>query len=284
MVHGFFMPQANHRETQVLRFGIFEIDASAGELRKNGARIKLQEQPFQVLVMLLDAQGSVVTREEIRARLWGDDIFVDFDQSLNTAVNKIREALGDSASSPRYVETLARKGYRFLAPVERHGVAMPLQDVAVTTHPDLDVASPHRSLIRMLFALIQIMYLIFYLEALFHLRGIENLGDTSLAGWHSAALETIIVVMAGVGIPLRCYLLSAIGFDFRRLGEKFERIFPFTLVLDVAWAFAPFLLVARISFGAAFAATAALLYVPFSERTLVRLAYPRQHARTGNLR
>ena len=82
------------------------------------ARIRLQEQPFQILVYLLDRAGEVVTREELRQKLWPADTFVDFDHSLNTAVNKLREALGDSASSPRYVETLARRGYRFLAPVQ----------------------------------------------------------------------------------------------------------------------------------------------------------------------
>ena len=82
------------------------------------ARIRLQEQPFQILVYLLDRAGEVVTREELRQKLWPADTFVDFDHSLNTAINKLREALGDSASSPRYVETLARRGYRFLAPVQ----------------------------------------------------------------------------------------------------------------------------------------------------------------------
>ena len=104
---------------KTIRFGVFEVDLAAGELRKNGNRIRLQEQPFQILVYLLDRTGEVVTREELRQKLWPADTFVDFDHSLNTAVNKLREALGDSASSPRYVETLARRGYRFLAPVQR---------------------------------------------------------------------------------------------------------------------------------------------------------------------
>jgi hypothetical protein len=81
------------------------------------------------------------------------------------------------------------------------------------------------------------------------------------------------MVTAGIGIPLRCYLLSAVGFDYRRLGEKFRRIFPFVLALDQLWAVAPFLLIQEIGLGAAFAASAALLYVPFSERTLIRMAY-----------
>jgi TolB-like protein/Tfp pilus assembly protein PilF len=97
-----------------LRFSTFELDLRAGELRKQGVRIKIQEQPFRILEMLLAHPGEVVTREELRARLWPADTFVDFDHGLNKAINKLREALGDSAESPRFIETLARRGYRFL--------------------------------------------------------------------------------------------------------------------------------------------------------------------------
>ena len=100
------------------RFGVFELDLRAGELRKRGLRIRLQEQPFQVLAMLLEHPGEVVTREELQKKLWPADTFVDFDHGLNKAINKIREALGDSAESPRFVETVARRGYRFLAEVK----------------------------------------------------------------------------------------------------------------------------------------------------------------------
>src|SRR5438270_10939578 len=102
----------------VARFGVFEVDLSAGELRKSGVKLRLQEQPFQVLAFLLEHAGEVVTREELQQKLWPSDTFVDFDHSLNTTINKVREALGDSASNPRYVETLARRGYRFIAPVQ----------------------------------------------------------------------------------------------------------------------------------------------------------------------
>lgn len=111
------MNQPEHGN-RVFRFAAFEVDIRAGELRKHGLRIKLQDQPFQVLVMLLARRGDVVTREELRQRLWSSDTFVDFDHSLNTAINKLREALADSAENPRYIETLPRRGYRFLAPVE----------------------------------------------------------------------------------------------------------------------------------------------------------------------
>ena len=101
----------------VVRFGLFEVDRKAGELRRNGARIRLQDQPFQILLTLLEKPGEVVSREELRSRLWPDDTFVDFEHSINTAVRRLRDALGDTAESPRYVETVARRGYRFLAPV-----------------------------------------------------------------------------------------------------------------------------------------------------------------------
>src|SRR5216684_3737718 len=101
-----------------VRFGVFEIDLHAGELLKNGLKIKLQEQPFQILTMLLSRPGEVVTREELRQKLWPTDTFVDFDVGLNTIIKRLRDTLGDSAESPRYVETLPRRGYRFIAPVE----------------------------------------------------------------------------------------------------------------------------------------------------------------------
>jgi DNA-binding winged helix-turn-helix (wHTH) protein len=265
-----------------VRFGVFAVDLAAGELRKNGARIRLQEQPFQILAILLERPGGVVTREELRQKLWPADTFVDFDHSLNTAVNKLREALGDSASSPRYVETLARRGYRFLGTVERPDAtpdpapAAPVgnKPPARTFHHDLEVPVPRRSLTRGLFALIQVMYLIFYVAALFRLPEIQRITSAVLPGWGALVIFAAVLVTAGVGIPLRCYLISAVAFDHQRLGEKFQRMFLIVLVLDQLWAIAPFLMTHKIGFGAAFAATAALLYVPFSERTLVRLAYP----------
>jgi len=101
----------------LLRFGIFEVNLRSGELRKQGVRIKLQEQPFLVLKVLLGRPGEIATREELRSKIWSADTFVDFDSSLNTSINKLREALGDSAENPRFIETVPRRGYRFIAPV-----------------------------------------------------------------------------------------------------------------------------------------------------------------------
>ncbi len=102
----------------VVRFGVFEVDLRAGELRRQGRKVKIQEKPFQVLAALLELPGEVVTREELRQRLWPSDVFLDFDNSLNAAITKLREALGDSADNPRFVETLPRHGYRFLGSVQ----------------------------------------------------------------------------------------------------------------------------------------------------------------------
>ncbi|MGA8154444.1 MAG: winged helix-turn-helix domain-containing protein [Terriglobales bacterium] len=103
--------------SQVVRFGTFEVDLRLGELRKNGIRVKLTGQPFQILVILLEHPGDLVTREQLQRRLWPSDTFVDFDRGLNAAINRVREALGDSAENPRFVETLPRRGYRFIAPL-----------------------------------------------------------------------------------------------------------------------------------------------------------------------
>src|SRR5579864_2478163 len=98
-------------------FDVFQVDVRAGELRREGRRVKLQEQPFRVLFLLLERAGEVVTREELREKLWAADTFVDFDHGLNSAVARLREALCDSAEKPRFIETIAKRGYRFIAPV-----------------------------------------------------------------------------------------------------------------------------------------------------------------------
>jgi cholera toxin transcriptional activator len=279
-------------EKKTITFGIFELDLVAGELRKGGVKLRLQGQPFQVLVVLLERAGEIVTREELRQSLWPSDTFVDFDHSLNTAINKVRDTLGDSAASPRYIETLARRGYRFIAPVERSepatkkiesGAERDLQPAAAirqesqpALHPELEIPFPNRAIPRTLFVLIQVMYLAFYLTALFRLRAIETFADSFLQYRSASVLVGVLIVSAGIGIPLRCYLISAVAFDYQRLGETFKRIFPLVLALDELWAIAPFLLTQRIGWGGAFAVSAALLYLPFSERTLIKMAYVRK--------
>jgi len=212
---------------RIARFGVFELDLGTGELRKGGVKLRLQGQPIQVLTLLLERAGEVVTREELRQKLWATDTFVDFDHSLNTAINKVREALGDSASSPRYVETLARRGYRFIAPVQadaakdalpqekaiansaRNSLISNMSSPQVAMHPELDVPIPRRALTRGLFALIQVMYLVFYLVALFRLRDVQLVADTFLPVWGATVLTVTVMVAvpvcpaAGVTVTVR---------------------------------------------------------------------------------
>src|SRR5947209_18763955 len=112
------------------RFGLFEVDSRTGELRKQGRQLKLRGRPFDILVLLLARGGDVITREELRQELWQADTFVDFDHGLNSAVNRLRETLGDSAENPRFIETLPKRGYRFIAPIE-----VPLASASAVTAP-----------------------------------------------------------------------------------------------------------------------------------------------------
>lgn len=257
-------------KSRVAHFGTFELDLDARELRKGGRRLRVQDQPFAVLAVLLDQPGSIVNREDLRTRLWPADTFVDFDHSLNTAVNKLREALGDSASNPRFIETVARRGYRFIATVEWVAGSQP-ETVVASSQINSDLPQPHRGATRSVFGVIQIMYLIFYVEAAIHWQTIDRI---SWVGSKAVLMLWMILVTVAIGVPVRLYLLSGVAFDHRRLGEKLNRIFPGIFLLDELWAIAPFLIADRIGLGAALTSTAALLYVPFAERTLVRMAYP----------
>ena len=287
---------------RLFRFGVFEANEAAGELRKHGVRIKLHSQPFQVLLMLLEKPTEIVTREEMRHRLWGAETFVDFDHGLNTAVNKIREALADSASVPRYVETVSGKGYRFLAPVtllspasdsyseQAAGNTDPGKHISIapdppramkatglsaetflTTPDELPVAS--RRLVRTLLFLIQMMYLAFYIGALANLNEIDEIFlETNLP--HPAAIMSLLVTTAAVLIPVRLFIVVAVALDFQNLPSKFSRLFPFLLILDLLWAVSPFLLIHHINTGLALGLSAPLVYLPFAQRSLI-LMYSR---------
>lgn len=108
------MVESRSAEPRIVRFGPFEVDLRSGELRKGGVRVSLQDQPFRVLVRLLDRPAELVTREELRQQLWPADTFVDFEHGLNAAIKRLRDTLGDSADTPRFIETLPRRGYRFI--------------------------------------------------------------------------------------------------------------------------------------------------------------------------
>lgn len=274
------------------KFDQFEADVNAAELRRNGRRLKLQMQPFQVLVALLERPHEVVTREELRLRLWPLDTFVDFDHGLNTAMAKLRDALGDSPGSPRYIETMAKRGYRFLGQVELLGQSDPAgaahrgtpQRPATETNPiakeaisataehtdEVDLPRVRRGTSRLLFVLIQIMYLIFYFSALFDS---QQLLRASFMLWPGAGRAVFAVYLATslIGVAVRLYLLTATAFDYHLLAEKYRVIYPWVFLLDMIWAAAPLLLADRMGWGLALGATSALVYLPFAQRVLVRM-------------
>ena len=128
-------------ESRGHRFGAFELDAQAGELRRRGLRVRLRGRPIEILRALLERPGELVTRDELRARLWTADTFVDFDHGLNSAVNKLREALDDTADNPRFIETVPRRGYRWIGPVEPLAPA-PIESSRPATAPVAEPASP----------------------------------------------------------------------------------------------------------------------------------------------
>jgi DNA-binding winged helix-turn-helix (wHTH) protein len=257
---------------RVFSFGAFEAEPASGELRKHGLRIKLHAQPFQVLVMLLERPSELVTREEMRQRLWGSDTFVDFDHGLNSAVNKIRDALNDSAARPVYIETVAGKGYRFIAPVAAAGPPVaPLPASAPAPAPSVlstldELPALPRKTVRTLLLLVQALYLGIYLTALANLRELDDLFRESGL---PLALLTVLVATAAILIPVRLYVAAAAALDLRHLPAKFGRLFPVLILLDLVWSLSPFLLTHYISGGLALGMTAILVYLPFAQRSLV---------------
>lgn len=282
------------------RFGVFEVDAATGELRRQGLRVKLNTQPFQVLLMLLRRPGQLLTREEISRGLWPDGTFVDYEHGVNSAVNRIREALGDTAASPRFLETLARRGYRFIAPVERvesaDGFAFgkgasaseSQSDFVFESSAQAEEQSPNdapssRSRLQILatpeelpkvsyrvsqtlFVLFQLMYLAFYVGALANLAEIEDLFSPLP---NATLVFRVLIVTAATLIPVRAFLLCAALLHAPGYREKFLKIWPLLLLFDELWSLAPFLLLHHINFGLALACTTLLVYSPFAQRSLV---------------
>ena len=216
---------------EIVAFGIYEANLRTGELRRSGLKVKLQEKPFQILSILLEKRGDLVTRDELRERLWPSDTFVDFDHGLNTAVNKLREVLGDSASNPRFIETLPRRGYRFIGEVRQDNSTAPLAEqrvgeleqatngivvtsstpagkdieLAVEKSPSTTLPSAPRVLIRMILGAMQLGYLTMYVFALHSFFAHDEHADLMPGfGW----LPDVLIWIAIVSVPVRLYHTS----------------------------------------------------------------------------
>jgi cholera toxin transcriptional activator len=281
------------------RFGVFEADSTTGELRRQGLRIKLHSQPLQLLFLLLERPGELLTREEISKELWPDGTFVDYEHGVNSAVNRIREALGDKASHPRFIETLARRGYRFVAQVERIALREEASTAGARTEPlaatktlaaklreepgavpadagpglfdrvlsgPEDLPKSSHQVVQTLFLLLQLMYLGFYVGALANLAEINEL---IAALPHPTLIYIVLIVTAAVLIPVRTFLLCAALFHAPGLRGKFLKLWWFLLPLDILWSLSPFLLLHHINRGLALACMTLLVYSPFAQRSLI---------------
>jgi cholera toxin transcriptional activator len=262
------------------RFGVFEANAATGELRRQGIRVKLNTQPFQMLMLLLERPGVLVTRDDITRELWPEGTFVDFEHGVNSAVNRIREALGDKANNPRFVETVARRGYRFVAPVERMDAGGDAaRDSEEMGFGGRFLASPEDlprssyAVVQTLFVLLQLMYVSFYVGALANLVEIDELLSVLP---HANVVFRVMEASAAVLIAARAFVLCAAMFHAPGFREKFLKLWPFLLLVDVVWSLAPFLLLHHINVGMAVACTALLVYSPFAQRALVLMGAGRK--------
>ncbi len=218
------------------------MDVRTGELKKQGSRIRLQDQPTKLLVLLASRSGELVTREDIQKVLWADSQFVEFDDAINTAIKKIREALGDGLTNQRIIETLPRKGYRFLLPVE----AIPAKgqspvgygNDSSNTDPENSFPDANRTgeeaetgfalprgPARSVFLMIQVRYLAMYCTTLYYADAVESV----LRGFEAIPVVVTlpaVIVTAMCGIAVRLYLVSSVGFAHPAAGQKFQKLFP----------------------------------------------------------
>ncbi len=296
-----------NKQPRHLRFDSFELDLETGELSKKGQRLRLQDQPARLLVLLAERAGKLVTRAEIQEALWGEDEFVEFDHAINTAVKKIRAVLDDDVEHPRLVETLPRKGYRFIGSVEPVSIDV-VADARHSAQPDiseLEEGSPRAGsnsaasngasnntvrppapmdfveaegallstgVARVLFIVIQAGYLALYCSTLYYIGRLGEVFSTFGVRVPDPILS-LIMVTAMCGIAVRLYLVSSVGLSHPGAGLQFRRLFPVLLFLDGLWAASPLLAALRIGFGLSLAAVAGLAYLPFSQRTLMRNIY-----------
>jgi DNA-binding winged helix-turn-helix (wHTH) protein len=259
--------------TQRIRFDNFELDLNTGELLKQSQLVRLQDQPARLLILLASRPKEVVTREEIRQKLWGEEEFVEFEHSVNTAVLKIRKALEDNPDQPRIIETLPRKGYRFIAPVE------PVEALeTVTFDPKVQEKDDHKDFVipvdwnraRYLFLLAQIPYVIGYLAAFYYAPKLSDYVSNTFPiipeGWGGP----IVLTLALVGFAVRVYLISLVGWAHTDAGSRFHKIFPALAVLDGLWAATPLLVAHKLTQLTGWAGLILMGWLIFGQRTLMQ--------------
>ena len=263
-----------------IRFETYELNLQTGELSKAGLRVALQDQPTRLLALLANRRGELVTRDEIQRELWKDGEFVEFEHAVNTAIRKIRVALEDTTDHPRIIETLPRKGYRFIAPVdvvEWEPTAGSKETPRKTEEPSpLPSGEGDKNFVlpisvtssRILFLLAQIPYVGSYLAVFYYW---DNL-DPSLTRAFSVIpvdySRFCLQMMALIGFAVRIYLIGLVGWGHTDAGPRYRKLFPFLLFLDGLWAATP-LLVQDVGPLLPWAGLILMGWLVFGQRTLM---------------
>jgi DNA-binding winged helix-turn-helix (wHTH) protein len=270
----------NQKSATKLRFGSFDLDIRTVELQKNGHKIKLQEQPARLLLHLASHPGELITREDIQNVLWPNGLVVEYEHAINTDIKKIREVLEDDPKEPKFVETLPKKGYRFIAKVEEVYV----KDIAPLADSPIEVTSDRPFTIplsvdraRALFLFIQSGFLSMYCVALYYWESLGNALNEAGIDRVQFTLP-LVIVTAMCGIAVRIYLLSEVGWAHPAAGRQFRRLFPLLLLFDALWAASPLLAARKIGLGLALVGVAGLAYLPFAQRTLMITISPNAFA------
>jgi len=263
-----------------IRFESFELNLHTGELSKAGSRVQLQDQPARLLALLANRHGELVTRDEIHKELWKDGEFVEFEHAVNTAIRKIRIALEDTKDSPRIIETLPKKGYRFIAPVDvildlsPPPAAPPAECPAAVSSPPPPQTGEGFALpisvgmCRVLFLLAQVPYVATYLAVFYHWYSLDQaLMRTFITvpvEWGQFALQ----FLALLGFAVRIYLIGLVGWGHTDAGPRYRKLFPFLLFMDGLWAATPLL----VQENTLLSWTGLILmgWLIFGQRTLVR--------------
>ena len=258
-----------------IRFDAFELNIHTGELLREGNRIQLQDQPTRLLTLLANRPGELVTRDEIQRELWKDGEFVEFEHAVNTAIRKIRVALEDDKGQQRIIETLPKKGYRFIATVEMLAPVKATEEATASETKPKNAPSGESFTLpisvnsaRVLFLLAQIPYVASYLATFYNWDNV----DTALIRTFSIPVEwsrPSLQILALVGFSVRIYLIGLVGWGHTDAGPRYRKLFPFLLFLDGLWAATP-LLVEGAGPLVSWAGLILMGWLIFGQRTLMR--------------
>jgi DNA-binding winged helix-turn-helix (wHTH) protein len=255
------------------------------ELTRSGTRIRLQDQPARLLALLVERSGTLVTRAEIQSALWSDGQFVEFEHAINTAIKKIREVLEDNKEAPRFLETLPRKGYRFIASVEfdvntEQHIETPAAPASQPAPPVAEFTLPlSRRRAQFLFLLTQIPYVVTYVAFFYHWDHFD-LAEAVMRTFSIVPIGvslSVLRVVALFGFTIRVYLIGLVAWGHPAAADRYRRIFPGVALLDAVWAATPLLVQPAVGSAVAIAGLVLMAWLVFGQRTVMASLAPVSH-------